>query len=139
MLQAGRDSHTDWHKHRSANSLHRKHPQCRWNHLDDHAMIITLVVSLPPTHSLTQERMREELGYRTMMMSEEMEKWRQQAALTANTVLEAKNEVSMDLHQSNRSGYLLAAIVLCKRHALAARREIPEGYNMHTACACCQV
>lgn len=41
----------------------------------------------------TQERVREELGYRTIMMSEEMEKWRQQAALTANAVLEAKNEV----------------------------------------------
>lgn len=40
-----------------------------------------------------QERMREELGYRTAMMNHEMEKWRQQAAMTANAVLEAKNEV----------------------------------------------
>ncbi|GFH17817.1 uncharacterized protein HaLaN_14523 [Haematococcus lacustris] len=40
-----------------------------------------------------QERMREEMAYRSMLMSEEMEKWRQQAALTANAVTEAKNEV----------------------------------------------
>jgi hypothetical protein len=37
--------------------------------------------------------MRDELTYRTVVMSEEMEKWRQQAAMTANAVLEAKNEV----------------------------------------------
>ncbi len=37
--------------------------------------------------------MREELGYRTMVMSAEMEKWRQQAALTATAVMEAKNDV----------------------------------------------
>ncbi len=37
--------------------------------------------------------MREELAYRTMVMSAEMEKWRQQAALTANAVLDAKNDV----------------------------------------------
>jgi len=37
--------------------------------------------------------MREELHYRTIMMNEEMEKWRQQALLTSNAVMEAKNEV----------------------------------------------
>jgi len=37
--------------------------------------------------------MREELTYRTMIMSQEMEKWRQQALFTSTTVMEAKNEV----------------------------------------------
>jgi hypothetical protein len=37
--------------------------------------------------------MREELSFRTIMMSEEMEKWRQQALLTSTAVMEAKNEV----------------------------------------------
>lgn len=35
-----------------------------------------------------QDRMREEYTYRLMMMSEEMEKWRQQAVQTSNAVLE---------------------------------------------------
>lgn len=37
--------------------------------------------------------MREELSYRTIMMNEEMEKWRQQSLLTSTAVMEAKNEV----------------------------------------------
>ncbi|KAF5836379.1 hypothetical protein DUNSADRAFT_6014 [Dunaliella salina] len=40
-----------------------------------------------------KERMREELHYRTIMMNEEMEKWRQQALMTSTAVMEAKNEV----------------------------------------------
>ncbi|GAX77524.1 hypothetical protein CEUSTIGMA_g4968.t1 [Chlamydomonas eustigma] len=39
------------------------------------------------------ERTRDEMAYRTMMMQDEMEKWRQQASMTANAVMEAKNEV----------------------------------------------
>ena len=46
-----------------------------------------------PTPYDPQDRMRQELAYRTMVMGEEMEKWRQQAAMTAKVVMEAKNEV----------------------------------------------
>lgn len=51
-----------------------------------------LNLSFPLTHSL-KERVLEELKFRTIMMSEEMEKWRQQALLTSTAVMEAKNEV----------------------------------------------
>jgi hypothetical protein len=57
--------------------------------------------------------MREELAYRTVMMSEEMEKWRQQAALTANAVLEAKNEVGFR-HQA--AGCLPHTLTSCCIH-----------------------
>jgi hypothetical protein len=48
--------------------------------------------SISTVHFL-QERLREELMYRIMLMAEEMEKWRQQALMTSTAVMEAKNEV----------------------------------------------
>eukprot|EP00798_Chlamydomonas_sp_ICE-L_P014040 gene14040-19977_t len=43
---------------------------------------------------LEMDRMREELGYRTFLMNDEMEKWRQQAEITATAVMDAKSEVA---------------------------------------------